>query len=74
MYVYESHMGGVYLSDHFIPYEDLYCETCGDSDWLLGEVDDDDYEALRSLLEESDYSEEYVNEVCGLEEKKDENQ
>lgn len=74
MYVYESHMGGVYLSEDLIRYEDLYCETCGDSDWLLGEVDDDDYQTLRSLLQASDYSEEYINEVCGLEENKDENQ
>lgn len=74
MYVYESHLGGVYLSEDLIPYEDLYCEICGDSDWLLGKVKDNNYEELRSLLLEESYSEEYVNEVCGLEEDKDENQ
>ena len=39
MYLYESHMGGLYLSEKVLSYDDLYCETCGDSDWLLGEVD-----------------------------------
>ncbi len=70
MYVYESHLGGVYLSDEIIPFDALYCETCGDSDELLGEIKDGDYSALRSLLEENGYSEEYVNEVCELEENK----
>ena len=36
MYIYESHMGGLYVSDMAISCEDLYCEQCGDSDWLLG--------------------------------------
>lgn len=30
MYLYESHLGGYYISEDEIPYEDLYCETCGD--------------------------------------------
>lgn len=74
MYVYESHLSGVYLSDEIIPFDELYCETCGDSDRLLGEVKDDDHDALRALLEEHDYSDEYINEVCGLEEISNENQ
>ena len=36
MYIYESHMGGLYTSDEPLDYEDLYCEECGDSDWLIG--------------------------------------
>ena len=36
MYIYESHMGGLYTSDDPLDYEDLYCEECGDSDWLVG--------------------------------------
>ena len=36
MYIYESHMGGLYTSDKSLDYEDLYCEECGDSDWLIG--------------------------------------
>ena len=29
-------MGGLYTSDEPLDYEDLYCEECGDSDWLVG--------------------------------------
>lgn len=36
MYIYEGHMGGLYTSDEPLDYEDLYCEECGDSDWLVG--------------------------------------
>ena len=36
MYIYESHMGGLYTSDDILDYEDLYCEECGDSDGLIG--------------------------------------
>ena len=36
MYIYEAHMGGLYSSDELLDYEDLYCETCGDSDTYIG--------------------------------------
>lgn len=36
MYIYESHMGGVFASDTFLNHEDCYCEQCGDSDYLIG--------------------------------------
>lgn len=36
MYIYQSHMGGLYSSDDELDYEQTYCETCGDSDWLIG--------------------------------------
>ena len=39
MYVYENHMGGLFTSDRELSYEECYCETCGDSDWLIGEAD-----------------------------------
>ena len=39
MYLYESHMGGLYTSENELDYEYLYCEQCGDSDWLIGEFD-----------------------------------
>lgn len=35
-YIYESHMGGFYATEHPVPLENLYCEQCGDSDWELG--------------------------------------
>ena len=36
MYIYESHLGGLYTSNEYLDYDDLYCEQCGDSDWLIG--------------------------------------
>ena len=36
MYIYEGHMGSLYTSDSVLDYKDTYCETCGDSDWLIG--------------------------------------
>lgn len=36
MYIYQSHMGGLFVSDDILDYEQTYCETCGDSDFLLG--------------------------------------
>ena len=38
-YLYEGHMGGLYTSDYYIDPDELYCEQCGDSDWLLGEYE-----------------------------------
>lgn len=37
MYLYESHLGGFYPTDEQLDNEDLYCETCGDYDWEIGE-------------------------------------
>ena len=36
-YVYESHMGGIYLSDDYLSVEETYCDQCGDYDYLLGQ-------------------------------------
>lgn len=36
MYIYQSHMGGLFVSDEILDYEQTYCETCGDLDFLLG--------------------------------------
>lgn len=36
MYIYQSHMGGLYTSDDELDYEYTYCEICGDSDCLIG--------------------------------------
>ena len=40
VYIYQSHMGGLYVSSEEYDYDRLYCETCGDSDMLLLETDD----------------------------------
>jgi len=39
MYIYEGHLGSLYTFDYELDYEDLYCEECGDSDWLIGCAD-----------------------------------
>ena len=36
MYLYEGHMGSLFLSEESIPWDELYCETCGDSDIEIG--------------------------------------
>lgn len=36
MYIYEDHMGGLYTSDRELNYEEIHCEQCGDTDWLIG--------------------------------------
>lgn len=38
MYIYEGHMGGLYVSNEPLDYEQIYCETCGDRDLLIGYV------------------------------------
>lgn len=39
VYVYESHVGFLYTSDDSIPFDELYCEQCGDSDQEIGAFD-----------------------------------
>ena len=36
MYIYESHMGNLFVSDDILDNEQTYCKTCGDSDYLIG--------------------------------------
>lgn len=64
MYIYENHMGGLFTSDQELSYEECYCETCGDSDWLIGEADTRE-EALELLRDEDGYipyTDEYMQE------------
>lgn len=42
MYIYESHMGGLYARSKELSFEERYCETCGDSDTLIGVADSAD--------------------------------
>lgn len=60
MYIYESHSGGLYTSDELIDSDCLYCEQCGDSDWLLGEVNTK--EEARRLLKSHDFYTGYIKE------------
>lgn len=51
MYIYESHLGGFYESDEDIPFEELYCEECGDSDTLIGLYDKDNvFSAMEFII------------------------
>lgn len=36
IYIYESHLGGIYFSDCEYDYDELYCEQCGDYDKFIG--------------------------------------
>lgn len=36
MYLYESHIGGIYLSPYELEPETLFCEVCNKSDRFLG--------------------------------------
>lgn len=57
VYIYESHLGGLYVSDKEIPDEDLYCETCNDDDDLIFEMEGKhDIEYLLSYLFKESYS------------------
>ena len=40
VYIYESHMVGLYVSEDWYDYDRLYCETCGDSDRLVLSTND----------------------------------
>ena len=71
MYIYESHMGGLYTSDEPLDYEDLYCEECGDSDQLIGyaETREDVWNLFKDDTDinvsggwDYDYIQEFINE------------
>lgn len=40
IYIYESHLGGLYISDEELSLDETYCETCEDYDWLGCVVED----------------------------------
>lgn len=53
MFIYESHMGGLYTSSEELDWDRLYCETYGDYDWLIGEADTKE-EAWELLKDDTD--------------------
>lgn len=62
MEVYESHIGGIYLSKEII--DDLYCEECGDSDRHLGHADT--WDDVLNLITDDDwcgYTDEYLDDL-----------
>lgn len=48
VYIYESHLGGLYVKKYLIPNDILYCDECGDSDQLL--LDTDNLDEVRDFL------------------------
>ena len=71
MYIYESHLGGLYTSNRELDFDELYCEQCGDSDWLVGYADtrEDAWELLKDDTDidgcggwSYDYVQEFLNE------------
>ena len=74
MWIYQGHLGDLYASDYSIPPDDLYCDTCGDVDWELGNFEDAE-SLIISMADEIavdgsggwclDYITEFVNETFG---------
>jgi len=50
-YLYESHLGGIYYTSRKLSHKQLYCEQCGDSDWLIGPFET--IKELWSLIKDS---------------------
>lgn len=70
MYIYEGHLGSLYTSDYYLDFEDLYCEECGGSDWLIGyaETKEEAWDLLKDSIDINGsggwdywYVEEFVN-------------
>ena len=51
MYIYEGHLGSLYVSDDYLDFDDLYCEECGDSDEYIGRADtaEEAWELLKGI-------------------------
>lgn len=63
MYIYESHMGGLYTLDEQADFDFLYCEQCGDSDWEIGYAETRE-EAWALLESYTDMFDESLCEKC----------
>ena len=61
-YLYQSHLGGSYISEESYTSDDLYCETCNDADDRIGFFDD--MEDLEQLV--ADYNDYYGYERLDL--------
>lgn len=63
MYIYESHMGSFYTSKELLDSDVTYCETCGDSDYLIGEAETIE-DAWKLLKDKTDIFDSSVCENC----------
>lgn len=61
-------MGGLYVGDYELSYEQRYCDICNDSDGFMGRASDEKelFDLLKVFSE--DYDDEYIkyffNETC----------
>ena len=60
-YLYESHLGDAYITKRKMSYDETYCDTCNDSDELLGTFKTE--VQLRKLLEREDFYSEVINDI-----------
>lgn len=60
-YIYESHMGGLYTREEPVPFDDLYCEQCGDCDMELGYCETR-VEAKACVEAQDIYTDKYIKE------------
>lgn len=68
MFLYVSHMGGLYLTKEEQETNDLYCDTCGDMDRYLGQVDtpEDVHKAIANSQYKGFFDEHYVDSVARI--------
>lgn len=69
IYVYESHMGGLYAGDYELSYEQRYCDLCDETDGFVGRASDEkELSDLLKVFAEDYYDYEYIeyffNETC----------
>lgn len=69
MYIYESHLGGLYATDEERSKESLYCEICGDWDWFYGQAAtrEEAWDLLKDdrCLCDPDYIQKFLSETWG---------
>lgn len=53
MFIYENHLGGLYVSDDKLDDDALYCKVCGDCNWLIGEANTqgEAWELLKDMID-----------------------
>lgn len=70
-YIYEGHLGSLYATDHIQNSEEMYCDECGGSDWLLGSAStrEEAWEILKDVTDidcsggwDYDYIQEFLDE------------
>ena len=64
IYIYSSHLGGIYSTSYEQDYDDLYCSTCGDSDMEVGSAEtlDELIDLLCYCQDEYYYNVDYIAE------------